>query len=117
MCLSILLRAERTATKTVCRNNCSLVVFGSICVIGQKSSIQRACARHSDVVLLFVMRQNRKKYASRGVKLSIIRRQILSSLDIRRGFADAKGSNRAANQKGEHAVFRRIQAAKKEVTA
>lgn len=46
------------------------------------------------------MRQNRKKYASRGVKLSIIRRQILSSPDRRRGFVGAKGSNRAANQKG-----------------
>lgn len=94
------------SNKTVCRNNCSLVVFGSICVIGQKSSIQRACARHSDVVLLFVMRQNRKKYASCGVKLSIIRQQILSSPDRRRGFADAKDSSRAVNQKGEHAVFR-----------
>lgn len=105
------------SNKTVCRNNCSLVVFGSICVIGQKSSIQRACARHSDVVLLFVMRQNRKKYASRGVKLSIIRRQILSSPDRRKGFVGAKGSNRAANQKGTRCFRANPSGKKKEVTA
>lgn len=111
--MSILLKAERTATKTACRNNRSPVVFGLICVIEQKSSFYRVCAHHSDVVFLFVMHQNRQKYASCGVKLSIIRRQILSSSDRRRVFAGAKGSNLATNQKGEHTVFGRIQVAKR----
>lgn len=116
MCSSILLKAKRTATKTARRNNRSPVVFGLICVIEQKSSFYRVCAHHFDVVFLFAMHQNRKKYASCGVKLSIIRRQILSSSDRRRGFADAKCSNRATNQKKGARCFRANPNGKKKVT-
>lgn len=98
--MSILLKAERTATKTACRNNLFAGCFRFNLRHRAESSFHRACARHSDVVFLFVMRQNRQKYASCGVKLSIIRRQILSSPDRRRGFTSAKGSNPATNPKG-----------------
>lgn len=115
MCSSILLKAKRTATKTARRNNRSPVVFDLICVIEQKSSFYRVCAHHFDVVFLFAMHQNRKKYASCGVKLSIIRRQILSSSDRRMGFVDAKCSNRATSpKKGETRCFRANPNGKKE---